>query len=96
MAPPAVTPHERDIASTKRSYLFVRASSVGAWLVLLGVLGAPTILAHHTGPAADAFWAVAALTGLALCGWLAFLGGLQRRDLARIERPTPRYDPRSR
>jgi hypothetical protein len=96
VAPNAATPAERDIAATKRSYLFVRASSVAAWLVLLGVLGAPTILAHHTGPAADAFWAIAAVTGLALCGWLAFLGGLRRRDLSRIERPTQQYDPRSR
>jgi hypothetical protein len=87
---------ERDIAATNRSYMFVRAASVAAWLLLLGVVGAPTILAHHTGPPADAFWAITAVTGLALCGWLAFLGGLRRRDLARIERPASRYDPRSR
>jgi hypothetical protein len=96
VAPTPATPAERDVAATKRSYLFVRGTSVLAWLVLLGVLGAPTILAHHSGAAADAFWAITAVTGLALLGWLAFLGGLRRRDLARIERPTPRYDPRSR
>ncbi len=96
MAPQGVTPAERDVAATKRSYLFVRASSVVGWLVLLAVVGAPTILTHHTGPAADAFWAIAAVTGLALWGWLAFLGGLRRRDLSRIDRPAARYDPRSR
>ena len=26
------------------------------------------------------------LTGLALCGWLAFLGGLRRRDLSLARR----------
>jgi hypothetical protein len=96
VAPAPLTPAERDIAATKRSYLFIRGSSVVAWLVLLGALGTPTILKHHTGGAADAFWVVAAVTGLALVAWLAFLGGLRRRDLSRIERPAPRYDPRSR
>lgn len=89
-------PAERDVAATKRSYLFVRVMSVAAWLAVLVAVGGGTIDSHRSGPAADAFWAIAALTGLALCGWLAFLGGLRRRDLSRIERPAPRYDPRSR
>jgi len=92
----APSPAERDVAATKRSYLFVRAMSVAAWLAVLGAVGGATIGSHRSGPAADAFWAIAAVTGLALCGWLAFLGGLRRRDLSRIERPAPRYDPRSR
>jgi hypothetical protein len=96
LARPAATPAARDVAATKRSYLFVRAASVVGWLVLLGAVGAPTVLAHRSGPAADAFWGIAAVTGLALCGWLAFLGGLRRRDLSRIEQPAERYDPRSR
>jgi hypothetical protein len=96
VAPTVPTPPERDAAATRRSYLFVRSMSVAGWLVLLAVVGAPTILAHHTGPSADVFWVVAAVSGLGLWGWLAFLGGLRRRDLSRIARSPERYDPRSR
>lgn len=90
------TPAARDAAATKRSYAFIAWSSVIAWAVLLGVVGAVTAKA---GPllSDDAFVATAGATSVALLGWLAFLRGLRRRDLERIEGTRAgRYDPRSR
>jgi hypothetical protein len=83
---------DRDIAATRRSYAFVRGLSVLGWLVLDGV--AYGALHRHGHDARDVFYGVAGLSGLMLLGWLAFLGGLRRRDLARHGNPS--YDPRSR
>ena len=90
MATPSETPAARDVAATKRSYLFVSAASVVAWLVLVVAVGGATGLSH--GASRDAVYAVAGISGLLLCGWLAFLAGLKRRDLGRIERAPERYD----
>lgn len=64
--------------------------------MLVSAVGAGTVVSQHSGATKDAFYAIAAATGLALCGWLAFVSGRKRRDLSRIERPAERYDPRSR
>jgi hypothetical protein len=83
---------ERRAADTRRSYRFVIGVSVLAWLVVVALLVAATGL--HAGRVAG----VLAST-VALAGWLAFLRGHERRDLARLEglaEPAPpRFDPRS-
>ena len=64
-------------------------SAIG-WAVVVGVVAA-------TMASRDTTAAVGAAVTLALLGWVLFLRGLERRELARIEGTTSRnYDPRSR
>ena len=85
---------ERDAAAVRRSYAFVLSLSCGIWAVL--VLVASAVGLRDRGGAGTAAAVVVAVTGLALLGWVLFLRGLRRRELARLEPERPGYDPRSR
>ena len=84
-----VTPPERDVAATKRSYVFLVGASVALWAVFLGVATAMHA-SGHGGFSTSAYLAVAAVGTATLGGWVLFLRGLRRRDLERIEGGAPR------
>jgi hypothetical protein len=91
---PRESPGADDVAATKRSYAFVMWVSVLVWVALV----AAVVVATHRVSGHRTAIVVAAVSGLALLGWLAFLRGLRRRELSRSD-PTDgvgRYDPRSR
>jgi len=79
-----VSAPERDTAATKRSYVFLVICSVLLWAMVM----AGAVAAHASGRAgvgAGAFGAICLVATGTLVGWLAFLRGLRRRDLQRVQ-----------
>jgi hypothetical protein len=85
--PFAAPPPSRDEAATRRSYAFLIAMSVAGWVlftVAMTVAWRAAAASRGTG-----YLAAEAVATLALAGWVAFLGGLRRRDLARLRAGPP-------